>query len=140
MTLILCALLGGLGGCSPETRVGMASTVGVIGLASDAMIKPDYMSAALMAYAIYDPAAPNWEIQVIPLDEERVRMELRFRAMVTGGDGEARTVFMRNARNYADEGGYAGFEVIRYEEGIESTRPFARRYASGEIRLARGSR
>ena len=57
-----------------------------------------------------------------------------------GGDGEARTVFMRNARNYADEGGYAGFEVVRYEEGIESTRPFARRYASGEIRLARGSR
>jgi hypothetical protein len=27
--------------------------------------------------------------------------------------------------------------VLRYEEGIESTRPFARRFASGEIRLVR---
>ncbi len=36
-----------------------------------------------------------------------------------------------------EEGGYAGFDVLRYEEGIEATRPFARRVAEGEIRLLR---
>ena len=57
--------------------------------------------------------------------------------LVTGGEGEARQVFLRNARQVVEAGGFAGFDVLRYEEGIESTRPFARRFASGEIRLVR---
>lgn len=131
------ALAGLLGACSHDSRIGVIGGVGAVGLASDAMLKPDYLSAALLAYAIYDPAAPNWEIHVQPLDEERVRMNLQFRSLASGGEGEARTVFMRNARQLVDEGGFAGFEILRYEEGIESRRPFARRYATGEIRLAR---
>ena len=46
-------------------------------------------------------------------------------------------VILRNARQVVEAGGFAGFDVLRYEEGIESTRPFARRFASGEIRLVR---
>jgi len=64
-------------------------------------------------------------------------MDLRMKALATGGDGEARRVFLRNAREVVEAGGFAGFDVLRYEEGIESTRPFARRFASGEIRLVR---
>jgi hypothetical protein len=111
--------------------------VGAVGLASDAMLKPDYLSAALLTYAIYDPSAPNWEIQVVQLDEEHVRFDLKMRSLATGGEGEARQIFMRNARNYAHEGGFAGFDVLSYEEGIESSRPFAKRFATGEIRLAK---
>jgi hypothetical protein len=93
--------------------------------------------AVLIAYALYDPFAPTWTINVAHLDEERVRIDMHMRVLATGGEGESRLIFMRNAREIAEKGGFAGFDVIRYEEGVESTRPFAQRFASGEIRLAR---
>ena len=46
-------------------------------------------------------------------------------------------MFLRNARQIVEAGGFAGYEVLHYEEGVESTRPFARRYANAEIRLVR---
>jgi len=117
------------------------TAAGVVGVAVTAdemtLFKPEYVAGALIAYAIYDPIAPTWNIRVQRVDEERVRFELRMKALHTGGEGEARQVFLRNARQLAEAEGLAGFDVIRYEEGVESTRPFARRVASGEIRLAR---
>ena len=97
----------------------------------------EFGMVAVAAYILYDPFAPTWKIEVAHLDEERVRLDLRMRVLATGGEGESRRVFMRNAREIAEKGGFAGFDVVRYEEGIESTRPFAPRVASGEIRLAR---
>lgn len=95
------------------------------------------LSGGLLAYGIYDPLAPTWEIAATQADEERWRFELRMKRLVTGGEGEARQVFMRNARRLAEEGGYAGFDVLSYEEGIDGSRPFARRTASAEVRLVR---
>ncbi len=69
--------------------------------------------------------------------KDRVRMALRMKSLFTGGDGEARQVFLRNARQLVEAGGFAGYEIVRYEEGIESTRPFAHRYANAEIQLVR---
>ncbi|MBI1905611.1 MAG: hypothetical protein HYS20_05130 [Rhodocyclales bacterium] len=97
----------------------------------------EFGMVAVAAYVLYDPFAPTWKIEVAHLDEERVRLDLRMRVLATGGEGESRRVFMRNAREIAEKGGFAGFDVIRYEEGVESSRPFAQRFASGEIRLAR---
>lgn len=115
----------------------MAGVLGTIETASSmALLEPQYYAGALIAYAIYDPLAPNWQITATPLDENRVRFDMRMKALTTGGEGEARLVFLRNARTMAEEGRRAGFEVLRFEEGIESTRPFARRFASGEIHLA----
>ncbi|MBW7859809.1 MAG: hypothetical protein H3C33_01760 [Rhodocyclaceae bacterium] len=101
------------------------------------MLRSEYLAAAAIAYVIYDPAAPTWQIDVQPLDDDRLRLDLRMRSLITGGDGESRQIFMRSARHLAESAGYAGFDVIRYEEGVDGSRPFARRYASGEIRLAR---
>lgn len=100
-------------------------------------LKPEYIAGALVAYGIYDPFAPTWSIDVSAAGDERVRFDLRMKSLITGGEGEARQVFMRNARRMADAGGFAGFEVLRYEEGMEATRPFARRVAQGEVRLVR---
>ncbi|ATE59416.1 hypothetical protein CCZ27_05165 [Thauera sinica] len=99
--------------------------------------KPEYIAGALVAYAIYDPLAPTWSIDVSRAGDERVRMDLRMKSLITGGEGEARQVFLRSAQRMAEAGGFAGYDVLRYEEGMESTRPFARRVASGEIRLVR---
>ncbi len=127
-------------GCAMTQRHG-GSVVGAAGglmMASElGLLQGEYLAGALITLAIYDPLAPTWDIRTTRLDEERVRLDLTMKALATGGDGEARQVFLRNAHTIAREGGFAGFEIVRFEEGVESTRPFARRVASGEILLAR---
>lgn len=98
---------------------------------------PVFIGGALVAYGIYDPLAPTWEVDAAQADEDVWRLELKMKRLITGGEGEARQVFLRNARRVAEEGGYAGFDVVRFEEGISGERPFARRVASGEIRLVK---
>ena len=100
-------------------------------------LKPEYLAPALIVYSIYDPFAPTWEIRVTEFDGGFCRIDLNMKRLATGGDGEARQTFLRAARSLAAKGGYAGFNELRYEEGIDSTRPFAHRVASGEIRLVK---
>lgn len=85
--------------------------------------------------AIPDLMIPGWEVKVVQVGEQRFRLHLRMRPLITGGDGEARTAFLRSAREIVDAGGYAGYDVVRYEETIDSGMFFARRGASGEIRV-----
>lgn len=116
----------------------VAGIVGGVMMASKlSYLKPEYIAGALVAYSIYDPLAPTWSVDVSRAGDDRVRMELRMKSLITGGEGEARQVFVRNAQRMAEAGGFAGYDVLRYEEGVASTRPFARRTASGEIRLVR---
>lgn len=124
-----------------EVPGSAALVAGVLLAASEASyLTPDYIAGALIVYGLYDPLAPTWAIEVSRSGEDRLRMDLRMKALVTGGEGEARQVFLRNARQVMEAGGYAGFDVVHYEEGVESSRPFARRVARGEIRLVRSSR
>lgn len=137
LLLVSAALLGG---CETVREYGgpAAGALGALQTASELeLLEPPYLAGALIAYAIYDPLAPTWRISVTQLDEQRVRLDLRMKRLATGGEGEARRVFRRNAEQIVQQGGFVGYEMLRYEEGIESTRPFAHRYATGEIRLAR---
>ena len=131
--LVGCASEGGGPQVSERTvelSAPVALAAGVVWMASELeYLEPEYLAGMLVAYAIYDPLAPTWKIDVSRAGEDRLRMDLRMKSLVTGGEGEARQV--------VEAGGFAGFDVLRYEEGIESTRPFARRFASGEIRLVR---
>ncbi len=136
---IALVVVGTMNGCTAiqDYSAPVAGTVGAYQTASAlALLEAQYYGGALIAYAIYDPLAPNWRITATPLDENRVRLDMRMKALTTGGEGEARMVFLRSARRLAEEGQRAGFDVLRFEEGIESTRPFARRFASGEVHLA----
>lgn len=121
-----------------EVGAPVAGTVGGLLMLSDIkMLKPEYLAGMLVAYAFYDPFAPTWRVELRQTAPDRVEMDLQMRSLVTGGEGESRQVFNRNARRLVQEGGYAGFDIVRYEEGMEATRPFARRVANGEIRLLR---
>ena len=139
--LVGCASDGGGPQVSERTvelSAPVALAAGVVWMASELeYLEPEYLAGMLVAYAIYDPLAPTWKIDVSRAGEDRLRMDLRMKSLVTGGEGEARQVFLRTARRMVDEGGYAGFDILRYEEGIEATRPFARRVAEGEVRLLR---
>ena len=84
-----------------------------------------------------DPLAPNWQLEQVPLGADRVRISLRKKRFTSGGDGEAAQLFARRAEQLARDGGYAGYTVTEYTEGIESTLPLAQRVAQGVIRLDR---
>ncbi|MDR3352822.1 MAG: hypothetical protein LBO00_07490 [Zoogloeaceae bacterium] len=92
-----------------------------------------------LAYVIYDPLAPNWEIETTRVSEEVFRMQLTLKRFHTGGEGEAQYLFRRNARRIAQAAGYDDYRVLRYEEGIESASRAARRFGEGEIQLLRTS-
>ncbi len=86
-------------------------------------------------YWLVDPLAPNWQLQQAALGGERVRIALRKKRFASGGDGEAAQLFARHAEQLAREGGYAGYSILEYTEGIESTLPLAERVAQGVIQL-----
>ncbi|MDR1647955.1 MAG: hypothetical protein LBR88_07985 [Zoogloeaceae bacterium] len=88
-----------------------------------------------LIYVIYDPLAPNWEIETTRVSEDVFRMQLTMKRFHTGGEGEAQYLFRRNARRIAQAAGYDDYLVLRYEEGIESATRASRRFSTGEIRL-----
>ncbi|MDR1229581.1 MAG: hypothetical protein LBK55_11345 [Azoarcus sp.] len=121
-----------------ENNGSVAGAVGLAWMAKQLQyLKPEYLAGGLLAYGIYDPLAPTWEIRVTELDSGHCRIGLDMKRLATGGDGEARQIFVRVAQALAEKGGYTGFDELRYTEGIESTRPFAHRTAMGEIRLVK---
>lgn len=94
----------------------------------------------LLGAALYwavDPLAPNWQLEQAALGADRVRISLRKKRFASGGDGEAAQLFARHAEQIARVGGYAGYTVMEYTEGIESTLPLAQRVSQGVIRLER---
>lgn len=99
------------------------------------------LESMLIGAAIYyfvDPLSPNWEGELKQLSEDTFSIALRSkRFRSSGGDGEAGRVFRRNAEQIVREGGYAGFQVLSYAEGIESEVVGAYRYAEGTIRISR---
>ena len=66
-----------------------------------------------------------------------MRISLRKKRFTSGGDGEAGQLFARHAEQLARSGGYAGYSVMEYTEGVESTLPIAQRVAQGVVRLER---
>jgi hypothetical protein len=103
---------------------------------SKALVLPlESMVAGVLIYRAIDPLAPNWRVEQMRLDARNYQLTLRMKPLTSGGEGEAREVFMRHAQTLAREEGRVQFEVTGYEESLESTLPFARRVARGKIRL-----
>jgi opacity protein-like surface antigen len=98
------------------------------------------METTVLGTALYweiDPLTPNWQIEQASLGVDRVRISLRKKRFISGGDGEAWQSFARRAEQLARDGGYAGYTVMEYTEGVESTLPLAQRVAQGVVRLDR---
>lgn len=85
-----------------------------------------------------DPLAPNWqgEMRHVAGDTYSITMRSK-RYRSSGGDGEAGRVFRRNAEQIVKEGGFAGYDLLSFFEGIESETLGAVRYAEGQIRVSR---
>jgi hypothetical protein len=101
---------------SLDSLVGIAATAAVIQL-------------------VYDPLAPNWEIEERKLSGDTYQYHLLMKRYHTGGDGEAMAVLRRHLAALQLEAGYSGYTLLEYSEGIDSQTLGARRYADGLVRL-----
>ncbi|MFA7269806.1 MAG: hypothetical protein WC073_10720 [Sterolibacterium sp.] len=88
-----------------------------------------------IAYLILDPLAPNWEIEEAQLPNNHIHLSLKMRRYYAGGAGEARVVFNRRAKELVQYGGFGGYEVLEYSEGMESSVLGSQRVSEGVIRL-----
>lgn len=86
-------------------------------------------------YFIYDPLAPNWEIEETRVTEDTYRLSLKMKRYHTGGAGESVQVVKRRAEQLVQANGYGNYVLLEYTEGIDSQTLGARRVADGTIRL-----
>lgn len=129
--LVIVAALGTLlttactsSGTTPFTmglNTTMKANVAIIGVAA--------------IYLIYDPLAPNWELEETKLSDDTYRLSMKMKRFHTGGSGEALQILKRRAVQLREAGGHAGYEILEYSEGIDSQTLAARRVAEGVVRV-----
>lgn len=88
-------------------------------------------------HLVYDPLAPNWEIEESRLADDTFRLSLRMKRYHTGGSGESIQAVRRRALQLQGELGYGGYHLMEFSEGIESQTLGAYRVAEGTIRLVK---
>lgn len=136
--LVVCALL--LSACSSATKTASPLIPAKsIQLTAATSLKLSTLAAAAVVgaamYVVYDPLAPNWEIEETRLSDDTYRMSLKMKRYHTGGAGESIQVLKRRATQLQFEQGYSGYQIVDYSEGIDSQTIGARRTAEGLIRL-----
>lgn len=89
----------------------------------------------LAIYLVYDPLAPNWEIEESRLGEDTYRLALTMKRFHTGGAGESIQLVKRRGEQLARQAGYGNYVLLDYTEGIESQTLGARRVAQTTIKL-----
>lgn len=89
------------------------------------------------AYLILDPLAPNWEIEQAAFPDHHYHFALKMKRYYAGGAGESRVVFHQRAKELMRRGGYDGYQVVEYSEGLESSVLGSQRVSQGVIRLTR---
>lgn len=110
----------------------------VFRLTANSSLKPNILlSGAAAIYLIYDPLAPNWEIEETRLPDDSYRLSMKMKRFHTGGSGDAIQVLKRRARQLQEEQGHVGYEIAGYSEGIDSQTLMTRRVAEGTIRLVK---
>jgi hypothetical protein len=93
--------------------------------------------ASFVLYKIYDPLSHNWSIEEKALAGDTYYLSMRAKSFRTGGDGEAIQIVKRRALQLQREKGYAGYRLLDYSEGIESSTPLTHRVSEGTIQLVR---
>jgi hypothetical protein len=152
--LIAAALSGVLAGCGtldgypgPTSLSGNLPAAGPIlpdatlNLSNSIQISLEKMvfwgAYAGAAYLILDPLAPNWEIEQAAFPDSHYHFSLKMKRFYAGGAGESRAVFHQRAKELMRQGGYDGYEVLEYTEGLESSVLGSQRVSRGVIHLTR---
>ncbi len=144
---ILLSILLGLAGCgtiATDSSLGTDSSGNTIrpiipnkslAVSKSLSISAEALVLGAAIYFVVDPLSPNWQIEEARMGGNRFRISLRKKRFTTGGDGEATQVFYRRAEQIVRENGYAGYTVVEFGEGVESTVPIAQRVSRGIIQV-----
>ena len=106
----------------PDYRISLPDAVMIAGV-------------VYLAYQVVDPLAPAWSIREVRLAENRVQFSLDMQRIHQGGSGEARQVLARRAKRLARDEGFVGYELITYEESIDSRLFLPQRKVEAEVIL-----
>lgn len=140
-TLLAAALSCGLAGCAgngltPTNPIIPNTTLNLSPSLTIALEKIVFWGAyAGAAYLVLDPLAPNWEIEEAAFPDSHYHLSLKMKRVYAGGAGESRVVFHQRARELMRGGGYNGYQVLEYTEGMESSVLGSQRVSQGVIRL-----
>lgn len=88
-----------------------------------------------IAYYVMDPFSPNWDIQEAQFPNDHYHLSLKMKRYYSGGAGEARVVFNHRAKELANAGGFSGYKILEYSEGLDSSVAGSQRVSEGVIVL-----
>ena len=134
---IFSAVVAG-SGCSTTAATPLIPAKSIYLTASTSVSYATLATAAVVAAAIlivYDPLAPNWEIEESRLNEDTYRFSMKMKRYHTGGAGESIQILKRRASQLQYEQRFASYQILEYTEGIDSQTIGARRVADGTIKL-----
>ena len=145
--LITLLLLSGLAGCGSFISNGNLGTDSSgstirslipnesIVLSKSLTVPAEALALGAAVYFLVDPLSPNWQVEETRISDNHFRIALRKKRFTTGGDGEAVQIFYRRAEQIVKENGYAGYAILEFGEGVESSVPIAQRVAQGVIQV-----
>jgi hypothetical protein len=87
------------------------------------------------AYSVLLPFAPNWDVKEAAFHDDHVLMTMKMKRFYTGGAGEARHVFQQRAKELMLQGGFNGYQIVEYSEGMDSSMLGSQRTARGVVQL-----
>jgi hypothetical protein len=120
------------GSLIPDYTLKMSPTISI------ALEKIVYWGAlAGVAYMVLDPLSPNWEIEEAPLGENHIHFSLRMKRYYAGGAGEAQALFHRRAKELMRLNGFDDYQVVEYQESLDSSVIGSQRTATGVVKLTR---
>lgn len=90
-------------------------------------------------HLIYDPLAPNWEIEELQVSDDTYRFALKMKRFHTGGAGESLQILKRRVGQIQQSLGFASYQILEYSEGVDSETLGSRRVAEGLVRLVQRS-
>ena len=134
--LIVCSLA--VGGCSTSPTSPLIPNKSLYLTATNSISMSTIVTALAVVgaiYLVYDPLAPNWEIEESRLNEDTYRFSMKMKRYHTGGSGESLQILKRRASQLQYEQGFAEYHIMEYTEGIDSHTIGARRVAEGTIKL-----
>jgi hypothetical protein len=134
--LVACGLA--IGGCSTSPTSPLIPSKSIYLTATNSISLSTVVTALAVVgaiYLVYDPLAPNWEIEESRLNDDTYRFSMKMKRYHTGGSGESLQILKRRASQLQYEQGFAEYHIMEYTEGIDSHTIGARRVAEGTIKL-----
>ena len=138
--LLISCLIFAFAGCSSSSQTARPLVPDkALQLTAKTSIKLSTIATGLAIagaiYMVYDPLAPNWEIEESKLGDDTYRFALKMKRYHTGGAGESIQILKRRAATLQYEQGFGAYQIVEYSEGIDSETLGARRVAHGIVKL-----